>query len=154
MADSLVPCPSCARHVRVAEAACPFCSTQLPRVESAPLSTQPLRVSRATLFAFGASLAVASCASPSPPYGGPPIDPGIGAADAVVMDVAADGGPPDAALDATVDTRIDAGGPDRGIIPPSDSAAESDSDANADAPGDADGSTAGPYGAPPWPDAF
>jgi hypothetical protein len=62
----LVACPSCARHVRVSEATCPFCATGLPE---AARSTQPRRapterLSRAALYAFGVGgLAVAAACS-------------------------------------------------------------------------------------------
>jgi hypothetical protein len=74
----LVPCPSCARHVRATESACPFCATA--RVPSAaPVTRTPgQRLSRAALFALGASAAaVAACSgSVTPLYGAPASDSG------------------------------------------------------------------------------
>lgn len=68
MSASLVPCPSCARHVRVTDARCPFCASALPNTlaqRAVPNTTQ--RLSRAAAFAFTASLAVAGCSSnPAP----------------------------------------------------------------------------------------
>lgn len=68
MAASLVPCPSCGRHVRVAERACPFCAASLSRgAQSAaviPSATQ--RMSRAAAFTFAASLAIAGCGDSTP----------------------------------------------------------------------------------------
>jgi hypothetical protein len=68
MSASLVPCPSCARHVRVTDARCPFCASALPNSlaqRAVPNTTQ--RLTRAAAFAFTASLAVAGCSSsPSP----------------------------------------------------------------------------------------
>jgi hypothetical protein len=54
----LHPCPSCNRHVRAGDAACPFCGTALaaapPRVPGAPALLG--RLGRAALFAAGATL--------------------------------------------------------------------------------------------------
>lgn len=64
MAGSLVPCPSCARHVRASEHACPFCRSALPAglaARAVPNTTQ--RLSRAAAFTFAASLAATGCAS-------------------------------------------------------------------------------------------
>ena len=58
MAASLVPCPSCARHVRSSERACPFCRSALSTdlaARAVPGTTQ--RLSRAAAFTFAASLA-------------------------------------------------------------------------------------------------
>jgi hypothetical protein len=60
----LVACASCARHVRVSEAACPFCAAGLDadaRTQGARRGPTE-RLSRAALIAFGAgTLAVAAC---------------------------------------------------------------------------------------------
>ncbi|MEZ4405434.1 MAG: hypothetical protein R3A52_02920 [Polyangiales bacterium] len=68
MAASLVPCPSCGRHVRVAERACPFCAASLSRgaqpAAVVPSATQ--RMSRAAAFTFAASLAIAGCGDSTP----------------------------------------------------------------------------------------
>lgn len=54
--NQLVPCPSCARHVRQSESACPFCSVALA-LEHLPAPVLPRgRLGRAATFAFGASL--------------------------------------------------------------------------------------------------
>jgi hypothetical protein len=64
----LVLCPSCARHVRVSEAACPFCGTG---VSEATRGTEKrraptARLSRAALYAFGVgTVAVAAACSSS-----------------------------------------------------------------------------------------
>ena len=64
MASPLVPCPSCARHVRADETACPFCAAALPAdLEARAVPASPRRLSRAAAFAFGASLTVAACGS-------------------------------------------------------------------------------------------
>ncbi len=58
MKPQLRPCPSCARHIRMVETACPFCRAALP--DSFRFGPQPDRqsrvLSRAALFALGASL--------------------------------------------------------------------------------------------------
>jgi hypothetical protein len=59
----LVPCPECRRHVRVHEAACPFCGAAL-ELSALPAPALPtLRLGRAALFAFGATLAASVAAS-------------------------------------------------------------------------------------------
>lgn len=60
---ALAPCPSCTRHVRVSESACPFCGQAVAleaRAQPMPLE----RLSRAALFAFSASVAMASGCGP------------------------------------------------------------------------------------------
>jgi hypothetical protein len=62
----LLACPSCARHVRVTESACPFCAASLPEAfAAAPAPRAPTkRLSRAALYAFGAtSITVAAACS-------------------------------------------------------------------------------------------
>ena len=100
MSSHLLPCPSCARHVRSTESACPFCATaRIPSAAPAPRSPAK-RLSRAALFALGASAAAVAACSGSvapgpatgdsgaldgtpdgeqqtiPPYGIPPMDAG------------------------------------------------------------------------------
>jgi hypothetical protein len=78
----LLACPSCMRHVLAAETACPFCGDALPAgFADAPAPRPPARrLTRAALYAFGAtSVAVAAaCGSssdngptPTPAYGTP-----------------------------------------------------------------------------------
>ncbi len=71
----LTPCPSCARHVRVHEASCPFCQATLPS-SIAALKGRELpraRLSRAALFALGTSAATAAtaCGGMTTPSGTP-----------------------------------------------------------------------------------
>jgi hypothetical protein len=84
----LRPCPTCARHARVSEEACPFCGhgfadafrQALPPQASTPTSAR--RLTRAAFFALGSGTAViapACATSPSSsgsnsivPYGTPP----------------------------------------------------------------------------------
>ena len=70
MATRLIPCPSCARHVRTSDASCPFCGAATVQAP-APLVARG-RLSRAALLAVGAAgaLAAADCggstSSPEP----------------------------------------------------------------------------------------
>ncbi len=134
----LAACPSCARHLRVSEVACPFCGAVLPDSlrESTPPQPPAARLTRAALFAFGTgTLALApGCSSSSPnttpdagvvfapPYGLAPIpdggtdDGGLGVGIAayggsgVMPD--SDGGASDATVgDATVGDDAAYGGP-------------------------------------------
>jgi len=83
-------CPSCARHVRVSEASCPFCATALSDAFRATPPAQPpgVRLTRAALFAFGTgTLAVAAggCSdgtTATPFYGASPIEVTSDAGDA------------------------------------------------------------------------
>jgi hypothetical protein len=169
MATSLVPCPSCARHVRASERACPFCRSMLPSTlasKAIPGATQ--RLSRAAAFTFAATLAATGCSDdPAPP------------ADAAVLDT---GNPSDtgtdtgSATDTGTDTgsATDAGFPadDGGIVAmyggPPDSGADSGApddnggvaplyglpapDAGTDQDAGPDGSMILRYGSPPRPD--
>lgn len=55
----LIPCSTCARHVRATDTECPFCGGELAVVEARPQPTQ--RLSRAAALVFGASVAVVGC---------------------------------------------------------------------------------------------
>ncbi len=97
----LAGCPSCSRHVRVDEPTCPFCSVALEacfRATAAPRQVAA-RLSRAALYALGASsLTVVACGTSSPPYGQPPtIDSGATSMDSGLRDGGArdDGSQPD-----------------------------------------------------------
>ena len=58
--SNLVPCPSCRRHVRKHESACPFCSTELALAHLPPPVLPRTRLGRAATFTFGATLAGAA----------------------------------------------------------------------------------------------
>ncbi len=58
--SDLVPCPSCRRHVRKHESACPFCSTELSLTHLPPPVLPRTRLGRAATFTFGATLAGAA----------------------------------------------------------------------------------------------
>src|SRR5689334_224888 len=60
MATPLVACPTCSRHVRTTETACPFCAAALPRTHVARKSA-PRRLDRAAAFFFGASVTLGAC---------------------------------------------------------------------------------------------
>jgi hypothetical protein len=90
---NLAACTSCARHVRVDEAACPFCGAPLDdafRALPAPRAFAA-RLGRAALYALGAAGTVSvtmACGggSPQPPYGAPPpICDGGDAADCLTV---------------------------------------------------------------------
>ena len=82
---SLVPCPSCSRHVESNETACPFCQAALvpspdTRACHGPCSGHASpRLGRASLIAVGAALLCASCLrSGGIHYGLPAIVPDAG----------------------------------------------------------------------------
>jgi len=163
---SLVPCPSCHRHIRTGEHACPFCGGELPAALAAraiPGATQ--RLSRAAAFAFTASLALTNCgpsvspapadAAPAdaagpgdggvaPAYGAPAPDAGPGPGDGGVASLygavpAPDGGTPDAAPGPDASDPGDGGvAPLYGAVPAPDGGADA-----------AEGSIGVRYGAPP-----
>lgn len=62
---SLVPCPSCGRHVRIQDSSCPFCAAAQPEGRTSPIgaptATRP-RAKRAIAF-VAASMSVAACGS-------------------------------------------------------------------------------------------
>jgi hypothetical protein len=98
MTASLIPCPSCSRHVFTDACTCPFCATRL-RVCEAPRAMAPAAgLSRAARVAAGAALVgVAACGSgtpmPRPPYGAPPpVDASMEAGAGAGGDAGAQGG--------------------------------------------------------------
>lgn len=92
--SDLEPCPSCRRHVRLSESACPFCGAAIEA--SAPRSLAGGRLTRAAVFA-GAALATAAAGC-----GGKQKSGGDGTGSGTAVEnVASDGGvtlpePPDA----------------------------------------------------------
>ena len=83
MKPQLRPCPSCARHIRIVETACPFCQAALPdSFRLAPPTDRSRRLlSRSALFALGASLTAA-----------PACDGDAKGTDAAAMDSKGSGG--------------------------------------------------------------
>jgi hypothetical protein len=127
MYQPLAPCPSCRRHVRTTESACPFCAAALPRDLAAPaIRPARRRLGRAAAFAFGASVAVTGCGSEVSSDG---IAGGVGGSNS-------DAGAYDAGPDDDGGTQAKYGAP-----PPPDDAGPDD-----------DGGTQAKYGAPPPPD--
>ena len=61
MNRALLPCRSCARHVRATDSACPFCGSAVPEQTRMVARPQAPRgnLSRAALFALGAAAAAA-----------------------------------------------------------------------------------------------
>jgi hypothetical protein len=75
----LVPCAACSRHVRAFEARCPFCNAAIDgtSIERAPALPSE-RLSRAAIFAFSTTVALAGCQLPAgdaPSPQAPPIAP-------------------------------------------------------------------------------
>lgn len=117
---SLAACPSCARHVRRTENACPFCAATLDLPPAPPTRAIP-SVGRAVMLAVGATITTTAgaCETRSVPIYGAP----------------------DAAIDdgGVTDTGFDAGGPDAPgyDVPPAEDAAASDAGSDAGTPDDA-----------------
>jgi hypothetical protein len=129
--SALVPCPSCKRHVRESEAACPFCAAtrRVARPESRAVAGAARGLSRAALFALG-SVAVTACfeePSAVPFYGSPPTgdvgtapegpggrfkqDAGAGSADTGALDATDDASDANDASD-DADAGVSDGSPD------------------------------------------
>ena len=110
----LTPCTSCARLVRAADAACPFCRAAIAAL---PVSGSPVskHLSRAAMLVGAAAIGVACGGTSQPVYGSPVVDSGVDGSDDARADgpVAMYGGPPvDAGLDSAFDGPIAAyGGP-------------------------------------------
>ena len=117
----LVPCRSCARHVRATDSACPFCGSAVqarPRAFATP-QVPHAHLSRAALFALGAAAAAATAGCSGQ------VSPLDGGGDAAVVDggvadgAVADAGPAqDAARDAPPDVIMMDAGNDVNIQPP------------------------------------
>lgn len=63
---SLIPCPSCHRHVRVGDASCPFCAASVPS-DVRPVPSATTRLGRGALFAFAVSVAACGGTTESEP---------------------------------------------------------------------------------------
>ena len=146
---SLVPCPGCARHVRVSEPACPFCQSALPDDLSAraiPATRQ--RLGRAAAFTFAATLGLAGCSD----------DPAPTADSGTAADTGTDTGnaPVDTGTPGDTGTPVDTGLVDDTGGPVAAYGAPPDRDAgpvDAAAPPDDGGGAAPAYGLPPPRDA-
>jgi hypothetical protein len=75
MTVAMTPCPSCARHVRLEAAECPFCGSLRAATSRPPLGSVSETITfvpRSVMFVLGASLAMSGCESARVPiYGGP-----------------------------------------------------------------------------------
>lgn len=83
----LIPCPTCHRHIRQTEVACPFCDAALSLGDVPPPLLPRARLGRAATFAFGASVVSATTfvgcgddVTVAPPYGGVPVAGSAGSA--------------------------------------------------------------------------
>src|SRR6185436_20818572 len=72
------PCPSCHRHVRLGDAACPFCASDIGAVKPAMRPAPRARLSRSATFLFASTVAVGvgACSgedagNTTPVYGSP-----------------------------------------------------------------------------------
>jgi hypothetical protein len=66
MANPLVPCVGCGRHVRVSESDCPFCGHTLSEAEkSKVIPSAAQRMGRNAMFVFATTVALGAC-SPAP----------------------------------------------------------------------------------------
>lgn len=100
---SLIPCPSCQRHVESTETACPFCETALVPSSDSSVCHGPCaghkspRLGRVAMMAVGTTLLCAACMRSAVVEYGPAIIPDSGgeAVDA--------GGQTDAVPDAAAD---------------------------------------------------
>ncbi len=63
----LVPCPSCHRHLRPTERACPFCASRL--------EPDALRTAAAAIALAVAASALTGCPRTATKYGAPPPEP-------------------------------------------------------------------------------
>lgn len=101
---ALTLCDGCLRHVRVADARCPFCDH--PREASAepPLELAPRALPRAVIATLGVTLSLAGCPSPAgvttsePPRSDPPraLPPRVDPHPVIVAPYGAPPPPPDA----------------------------------------------------------
>jgi hypothetical protein len=146
----LLVCPSCQRHVRTVDSACPFCKVGLPSSVRASLALRPptQRLSRAALYAFSmGTLSLASaCGGTIEGTGeaGTTAEAGGDARDEGVTEP--EGGGSDQFLPPYGHVPMDASEPDVVTDTGEDAA-----DAALDAPEDI--TTHPPYGAPPPEDA-
>lgn len=101
--SALTPCPSCGRHVRLTERACPFCATAIDLRSVAPRALPTQRLGRAALVTFGAIAMVTA------PGCGTATQPDDGGHDAYVGGAVDAYGAPADAWSAPVDAGTDGG---------------------------------------------
>jgi hypothetical protein len=139
MSPRLLPCPACARHVRIIESFCPFCGETLPLSlrNASPARLPTRRLGRAALAVFGAATLIGCGGDDSAPADG-------GSDTSVTVD--------SSVADATVDAMPDSTTVDTSIVAmygaPPDTGTGADAAADG---GDAatDGAVGNLYGAPP-----
>jgi hypothetical protein len=137
--NALAPCPSCRRHVRVVESACPFCGSAVALGAIAPRGVYGQRLGRAALFTFGAAIATtAGCGTSTTPSDAG-TSPGIDAGDVA-----------DVGNDADYGSIHDAYGTPAHDVGPMFPDAGTDAGASAPDTG-TDAGFVAPYGTPPPP---
>jgi hypothetical protein len=149
---ALISCPSCTRHVRSTERACPFCDVVLP--EAVIVAGPPVRphLSRAAmLLGMGAVVAAHAACSSQPVYGASvgPVAEGTGSSTSSSsggrrIDAGSSGSSGSSSSSTTSSSGelpLDAGASSSGT--PLDAALDAALDADADA------APAPPYGVPP-----
>ena len=137
----LLACPSCSRHVRSRETACPFCGVALSESFRATLPPTPpvVRLARAALVALGAGAAAGTgCGAASELGGGSAVD-----ASALASDASDDA--PDAS-EVAPDADDNCCVPYGLVPPPPDDAGPAD---DAATPADSDVGVTVPYGIAP-----
>ncbi len=122
MSARLAPCPGCARHVKVGDAACPFCGAAAPVSAPAPraVAKGATRAAIAALAVAAAAASVAACDGQTKVAPLPEDDAGDAATviDATTGD-ASDGGATVDASDGASDAASDVfQGSDVGVQPP------------------------------------
>lgn len=85
-------CATCARHIRVTEATCPFCSAPVPidRRSPPPFGTPPARLRRAFAFSAMAATGTVSASSSCSSAVEPPVITGADAYGGVELDAGRD----------------------------------------------------------------
>jgi hypothetical protein len=78
MANPLVPCAGCGRHVRASESQCPFCGMTLESdLAARAVPSTTARLGRGAMFVFATTVAIGACApSPGPSDAASPADGG------------------------------------------------------------------------------
>ena len=79
MANPLVQCAGCGRHVRASESQCPFCGVTLESdLASRAVPSTSRRLGRGAMFVFATTVAIGACApSPGPSDAAPPSEGGV-----------------------------------------------------------------------------
>lgn len=122
MSPRLAPCPGCSRHVKVGDAACPFCGAAAPITAPAPraVAKGATRAAIAAL-AFAAAASAAACDGQTKVAALPEDDAGDAASvvDAAGGDASDAGATSDASDAGATDAASDAfQGSDVGVQPP------------------------------------